>query len=178
MVLLLSGAVLELSVAHNDAAGKQARTIRNGNKGRNAILWESCYQRVQRQVGSHDSLVFPHLLFLGRDKTHVEWVRAFTAIFDDMKQYVMEYHATGLVWNAKARKTHASPSRAWVDKLLYYRVYPSPNTRPQHHPPLPPVVFRIPHLRLHLLGRRRQLPPQPLLVVLRQCSPSLIVVQK
>ena len=104
MVLLLSGAILEMSGAHDDATGKQARTIRDGNKGRNAILWESYHQRVQGKVGRHEPLVFPHLLLLGRDKMHVEWVRAFTAIFDDMKQYVMEYHTTGLVWNAKVRK--------------------------------------------------------------------------
>ncbi|KAH9056661.1 adenylate cyclase associated N terminal-domain-containing protein [Lactarius vividus] len=36
-----------------------------------------------------------------KDKAHVEWVRAYTAIFDDLKKYVMEYHTTGLVWNAK-----------------------------------------------------------------------------
>lgn len=41
VVLLLSGAVLESPVAHNDVTGKQAWTIRDGNKGRNAILWES-----------------------------------------------------------------------------------------------------------------------------------------
>jgi len=41
--------------------------------------------------------------FKEKDKKHVEWAKAFTAIFDDMKQYVMEHHTTGLVWNAKAR---------------------------------------------------------------------------
>ncbi|KAF8497163.1 adenylate cyclase associated N terminal-domain-containing protein [Russula emetica] len=55
--------------------------------------------------------------FKEKDKTHVEWVRAFTAIFDDMKQYVMEYHTTGLVWNAKGisiseYKAAAPPSAA------------------------------------------------------------------
>jgi adenylyl cyclase-associated protein len=123
--------------------------------------------------------VLPYLL-LGRDKTHVEWVKAFTAIFDDMKQYVMEHHTTGLVWNAKARKIHASSSRACVNGPCY-RAYPSPSTRLQLHP-LPPVVLRLPRLLLHHLGRRRLLFPQPPLrlrvVVLRQFSPSLIVVQK
>ena len=119
MVLLLPGAVLELSVAHNHATGKQARTIRDGNKGCYAILWKSCHQRVQGKVGRHEPLVFPRLLFLGRDKTHVEWVRAFTAIFDDMKQYVMEHHTTGLVWNAKARKSTRLPA---VHGLIGYYI--------------------------------------------------------
>lgn len=53
VVLLLSGTVPPLSVAHSDAAGKQARTIRDGDKGRNSILWESCHQRIQGKVGRH-----------------------------------------------------------------------------------------------------------------------------
>ena len=124
--------------------------------------------------------VYPHLLFLGRDKTHVEWVKAFTAIFDDMKKYVMEHHTTGLVWNAKARIIHASLSRACIDGPCY-RAYPFPSTRPQHPPP--PMVLRLPRLHLHLLGRLPRLlfphpPPQLLLVVLLQFSPILIAVQK
>ncbi|KAI0303480.1 cyclase-associated protein [Multifurca ochricompacta] len=39
--------------------------------------------------------------FKEKNKAHVEWVKAFTSIFDDMKKYVMEYHTTGLVWNTK-----------------------------------------------------------------------------
>ena len=127
------------------------------------------------------NLAFLRLLFLSRDKTHVDWVKAFTAIFDDMKQYVMEYHTTGLVWNAKARKVHASPGRACADGPCY-RAYLSPTTRPQHHPP-PPVAHRLPRLHLHLLGHRRRLllpqpPPPPLAAALRQFLPSLIAAQK
>lgn len=39
--------------------------------------------------------------FKEKDKTHVEWVRAYTAILDDLRKYVMDHHTTGLVWNAK-----------------------------------------------------------------------------
>lgn len=42
-----------------------------------------------------------------RDAKHVEWVRAYTAILDEMRKYVMEYHTTGLVWNAKVRTYHS-----------------------------------------------------------------------
>jgi hypothetical protein len=179
---ITSGAVPRLSVTHNDATGNQARTIRDADKGRNSILWKSHHQRIQGKVSRHERPVFPHLLFLGRDKTHVEWVKAYTAIFDDMTQYVMEHHTTGLVWNAKARKIHASPSRACVDGPCY-RAYPSPSTRPQHRPPPSVVLLLLPRRRLHLLARCHrplfpQHPPLPLVVVLRQFSPSLTVVQK
>jgi len=96
--------ISKAAVTHSGAAGKQAWTIRDRNKGRVSILWQSHHQRIQRKVGGYEPYVFLRSPFLGRDKTHVEWVRAFTAIFDDMKKYVMEHHTTGLVWNAKARK--------------------------------------------------------------------------
>jgi len=101
-------------VAHSDATGKQARAICDGNKGSDSILWEPCHQRIQGKVGGHESSVFLRSLFLGRDKTHVEWVKAFTAIFDEMKKYVMEHHTTGLVWNTKAREIYISPRHAGV----------------------------------------------------------------
>jgi len=46
VVLLLSSAVPPLSVAHSDATGKQARTIRDGNKGCYSIFRKSCHQRI------------------------------------------------------------------------------------------------------------------------------------
>lgn len=123
--------------------------------------------------------VYPYSLFLGRDKTHVEWVKAFTAIFDDMKKYVMEHHTTGLVWNAKVRIVYASLNRACIDGPCY-RAYPFPSTRLQHPPPM---VLRLPRLRLHLLGRLPRLlfphpPPQLLPVAFLQFLPILIAVRK
>jgi len=103
MIFFYSG-ISKVAVAHSDAAGKQAWTIRDRNKGCDSILWESHHQRIQRKVGGYEPSVFLRSPFLGRDKKHVEWAKTFTAIFDDMKQYVMEHHTTGLVWNAKARK--------------------------------------------------------------------------
>ncbi|KAJ7219130.1 cyclase-associated protein [Mycena pura] len=37
--------------------------------------------------------------FKEKDQKHVEWVRAFIAILEAMRQYVVQYHTTGLVWN-------------------------------------------------------------------------------
>ncbi|RDB24285.1 Adenylyl cyclase-associated protein [Hypsizygus marmoreus] len=39
--------------------------------------------------------------FKSKDPKHVEWVKAFLAILDETRKYVMEYHTTGLSWNSK-----------------------------------------------------------------------------
>lgn len=36
-----------------------------------------------------------------KNPKHVEWVRSFTGILDEMRKYVTEYHTTGLSWNPK-----------------------------------------------------------------------------
>ena len=36
-----------------------------------------------------------------RDPKHVEWVRAFNGLLEELKKYTMEHHATGLGWNPK-----------------------------------------------------------------------------
>lgn len=36
-----------------------------------------------------------------RDPKHVEWVRKFLSLLEESRKYNMEYHATGLSWNAK-----------------------------------------------------------------------------
>ncbi|KAI9511312.1 adenylate cyclase associated N terminal-domain-containing protein [Russula earlei] len=79
--------------------------------------------------------------FKEKDKTHVEWVRAFTAIFDDMRNYVTEYHTTGLVWNAKACKIHASASLAWADGYSAAGGVSPPPPPPPPPGPLPPPVL-------------------------------------
>ena len=43
-----------------------------------------------------------------RDTKHVEWARAFIALLEELRVYVMEFHTTGLVWNAKVRRMHQS----------------------------------------------------------------------
>ncbi len=41
--------------------------------------------------------VFP----VGRDTKHVEWVRGYLGLLTQLQKYVLEYHTTGLAWNAK-----------------------------------------------------------------------------
>ncbi|KNE70390.1 hypothetical protein AMAG_20098, partial [Allomyces macrogynus ATCC 38327] len=36
-----------------------------------------------------------------KDATHVEWGKAFTTTLNALNKYVMEWHTTGLAWNAK-----------------------------------------------------------------------------
>lgn len=45
------------------------------------------------------------LLFVYRDPQHVQWVRAYVAVLDETRKYIMEYHTTGLVWNPKVCPT-------------------------------------------------------------------------
>ncbi|KAH9967952.1 cyclase-associated protein [Russula dissimulans] len=75
--------------------------------------------------------------FKEKDKTHIDWVRAFTAIFDDMSKYVMQHHTTGLVWNAKGisiseYKAAAPPAAAGAP--------PPPPPPPPPGPPPPPAL--------------------------------------
>ncbi|KAG6831195.1 hypothetical protein H0H92_012335 [Tricholoma furcatifolium] len=48
--------------------------------------------------------------YKSKDPKHVEWVKAFTAILDEQKKYVTEYHTTGLTWNAKGITVEAYQS--------------------------------------------------------------------
>ncbi|GLB35392.1 putative cyclase-associated protein [Lyophyllum shimeji] len=50
--------------------------------------------------------------FKAKDPKHVEWVKAFIAILDEQKKYVMEYHTTGLTWNSKGIAIEAYKSGA------------------------------------------------------------------
>lgn len=56
--------------------------------------------------------------FKDKDKTHVEWCRAFIKIFDALKDYIMKTHTTGLSWNPNggdaATYTDSSPAAAAV----------------------------------------------------------------
>lgn len=34
-----------------------------------------------------------------RDPKHVEWVRAYLALLEELRKYIMEFHTTGLFWS-------------------------------------------------------------------------------
>lgn len=124
------------------------------------------------------SLHFYNSCYLDRDPTHVEWVRAYTAIFDDLKKYVMEYHTTGLYWNAKVRDPSTFPINLWANEL-HRRVYPSPSIRLRRLLPRLVAPPRL-HLRHHLSHRHRVLllllPPPA--VASRRCLRNSIADQR
>lgn len=38
-----------------------------------------------------------------KDQVHVEWVKQTLSVFDELKNYVNEYHTTGVAWNPKGK---------------------------------------------------------------------------
>ncbi|KAG6845183.1 hypothetical protein H0H87_012740 [Tephrocybe sp. NHM501043] len=50
--------------------------------------------------------------YKSKDVKHVEWVKAFLAVLDESKKYVMQYHTTGLTWNPKGITVEAFQSGA------------------------------------------------------------------
>lgn len=61
--------------------------------------------------------------FKEKDPRHAEWVRAFNGVLDGMKRYVVEFHTTGLVWNASG---------------IPVSEYKSSRSQPVSGPPPPP----------------------------------------
>ena len=50
------------------------------------------------------ALLLPSFLTpTNRDQKHVQWIRAYAALMDELRKYVQEYHTTSLTWNTKAR---------------------------------------------------------------------------
>ncbi|KAI4525200.1 hypothetical protein K525DRAFT_290851 [Schizophyllum commune Loenen D] len=72
--------------------------------------------------------------FKDKDPKHVEWVRGFTGILDELRKYVLEYHTTGLAWN---------PKGTTIDKYSASPAAPAPaagGAPPPPPPPPPPPV--------------------------------------
>jgi adenylyl cyclase-associated protein len=61
--------------------------------------------------------------FREKDARHTEWVRAFIAIMDEMKRYILENHPTGLVWNTSG---------------VHFSEYKAPSSADASTPPAPP----------------------------------------
>ncbi|XP_059087636.1 adenylyl cyclase-associated protein 1-like isoform X4 [Tigriopus californicus] len=62
-----------------------------------------------------------------KDKTHVEWTKAWSQALADLQAYVKQYHTTGLVWNAKGGNAMSLSGAGG-----------SAATGPAGGPPLPP----------------------------------------
>ncbi|CAE6516563.1 unnamed protein product [Rhizoctonia solani] len=76
--------------------------------------------------------------FKDKDQKHVEWARSFLALLDELKQYVLDYHTTGLAWNPKGgdaaqfRSASAAPAAGGAPPP------PPPPPPPAAVPPPPP----------------------------------------
>ncbi|KAM9776736.1 adenylyl cyclase-associated protein 1-like [Syngnathus typhle] len=65
-----------------------------------------------------------------KDKTHVDWVRSYLAIWTDLQNYIKQYHTTGLSWSKSgpvASASAAQPGRS------------APPPPPPPGPPPPPL---------------------------------------
>ncbi|KAI0329833.1 cyclase-associated protein [Cubamyces sp. BRFM 1775] len=71
--------------------------------------------------------------FKEKDPKHAEWVKAYIALLEEMRKYIMEYHTTGLVWN---------PKGVSVDQFKASSSAPAPagGAPPPPPPPPPPVA--------------------------------------
>ncbi|XP_030268644.1 adenylyl cyclase-associated protein 1 [Sparus aurata] len=49
-----------------------------------------------------------------KDKTHVDWVKAYTSIWTDLQKYIKDHHTTGLAWSktGPVASGSAAPTRA------------------------------------------------------------------
>ncbi|KAG5874669.1 hypothetical protein JTB14_011756 [Gonioctena quinquepunctata] len=61
-----------------------ALPIRQGDERCRAVLHKPCAERLE-----------------GKDKKHVEWVKAWVQTLSDLQAYVKQYHTTGLVWSGE-----------------------------------------------------------------------------
>ncbi|PVF97789.1 hypothetical protein CPB86DRAFT_854521 [Serendipita vermifera] len=61
-----------------------------------------------------------------RDKKHVDWVRSYIGLLDELGKYVTEYHKLGLVWNAKGGKATEFSSKSTAEDTSAIPVPPPP----------------------------------------------------
>ncbi|PSS32189.1 hypothetical protein PHLCEN_2v2062 [Hermanssonia centrifuga] len=80
--------------------------------------------------------------FKDKEPKHVEWVRSWYALLDELRKYVMEYHTTGLAWNPTGISTDQYKSGAQV--ATGDAPPPPPPPPPGPPPPPPPPAASAP----------------------------------
>lgn len=63
-----------------------------------------------------------------KDKTHVDWAKSWIQLLTDLRQFIMQYHTTGLVWSGKTDLNSVSAPPP-----------PPPGCPPPPPPALPPI---------------------------------------
>lgn len=83
--------------------------------------------------------------FKDKDPKQVEWVKQFLAIFDHLRTYVKEYHATGPSWNANGKPLAESVAAQKGSSTAPAPPAPAPgagaSAPPPPPPPAPPASF-------------------------------------
>ncbi|KAI0340134.1 hypothetical protein BDW22DRAFT_1360659 [Trametopsis cervina] len=67
-----------------------------------------------------------------KDPKHVEWVKGWYALFEELRKYVLDFHTTGLAWNAKGIPTSEYKSSGGAAS--------APGAPPPPPPPPPPAA--------------------------------------
>ena len=57
---------------------------------------------------------------MSRDKTHVEWVKAWVQVLTEMQAYVKQHHTTGLTWNMKGWLVQVAVAVPVVDWCMVF----------------------------------------------------------
>ncbi|KZT74000.1 cyclase-associated protein [Daedalea quercina L-15889] len=81
--------------------------------------------------------------FKEKDPKHVEWVKSYLSLLEELRKYIMEYYTTGLAWNPKGISVEECQS-ASSSPAPGAGGPPPPPPPPPPGPPPPPVVAPAP----------------------------------
>ncbi|ODV79975.1 adenylate cyclase-associated protein [Suhomyces tanzawaensis NRRL Y-17324] len=76
-----------------------------------------------------------------KDAKHVEWVKDFSNIFDELKTYVKEFHSTGPSWNLKGKPISEVIGEVSKDSKSSAPAPAAGGAPPPPPPPPPPALF-------------------------------------
>lgn len=118
-----------------------------------------------------------------RNPKQIEWARSFVNLLEELRKYVMQYHTTGLAWNAKVSSRQHSDLRPPPLTSLVLRARTQRRSRPEvphphllearHHPRRLPPRPALPLRRLRLPPPLPAPAPAPLRAVAATCPLSL-----
>ncbi|KAI0350239.1 hypothetical protein OH77DRAFT_1431240 [Trametes cingulata] len=75
--------------------------------------------------------------FKEKDPKHVEWVKAYVALLEEMRKYIMDHHTTGLAWNPKGISVDQFKSSLSLSASAGGAPPPPPPPPPPAAPPAP-----------------------------------------
>ena len=121
--------------------GSRSRSLHQGNEWCWSVLHQSSIERLERQVSFYHKSInsmsceafgwlrFWFLYFnlkknfcVIRDKTHVDWVKAWIQVLVELQAFVKQHHTTGLTWNVKG-KLNCIPIIQFLNLTWIMRVF-------------------------------------------------------